>query len=47
VLRVKHYVIRTEEVYIHWIKRYNFFHQKLILAKWAWRKFRHSSRISR
>ena len=28
VLRVKHYAIRTEEVYIHWIKRYIFFHQK-------------------
>ncbi len=28
VLRVKHYAISTEEVYIHWIKRYIFFHQK-------------------
>ncbi len=28
VLRVKHYALRTEEVYVHWIKRYIFFHQK-------------------
>src|SRR3569623_2041845 len=28
VLRVKHYALRTEEVYILWIKRYIFFHQK-------------------
>jgi integron integrase len=28
VLRVKHYAIRTEEVYVHWIKRYIFFHHK-------------------
>lgn len=28
VLRVKHYAIRTEEVYILWIKRYILFHQK-------------------
>ena len=28
VLRVKHYAIRTEEVYVLWIKRYIFFHQK-------------------
>src|SRR4051794_19305719 len=28
VLRVKHYALRTEEVYLLWIKRYIFFHQK-------------------
>lgn len=28
VLRRKHYSIRTEEAYIHWIKRYIFFHNK-------------------
>ena len=28
VLRVKHYAIRTEEMYIHWIKRYILFHKK-------------------
>ena len=28
VLRVKHYALRTEEVYVLWIKRYIFFHQK-------------------
>lgn len=28
VLRVKHYALRTEEVYILWIKRCIFFHQK-------------------
>jgi hypothetical protein len=27
VLRVKYYALRTAEVYIHWIKRYIFFHQ--------------------
>jgi len=30
VLRVKHYAIRTEEVYVLWIKRFIFFHQKLM-----------------
>ena len=28
-LRVKHYSIRTEDTYIHWIKRYIYFHGKL------------------
>jgi hypothetical protein len=28
-LRVKHYAIRTEEQYLHWIKRYILFHGKL------------------
>jgi hypothetical protein len=27
-LRVKHYSIRTEELYLHWIRRYILFHQK-------------------
>ncbi|TAK45501.1 MAG: hypothetical protein EPO28_03640 [Saprospiraceae bacterium] len=27
-IRVKHYSIRTEEAYIHWIKRFIFFHEK-------------------
>ena len=27
-LRVKHYAIRTEEQYLHWIKRYILFHGK-------------------
>jgi Site-specific recombinase XerD len=27
-LRIKHYSLRTEESYLHWIKRYIFFHQK-------------------
>jgi integron integrase len=27
-IRVKHYSIRTEETYLHWIKRYILFHQK-------------------
>lgn len=27
-LRVRHYSLRTEEAYIHWIKRYIFFHNK-------------------
>ena len=27
-LRVKHYAIRTEELYLHWIKRYILFHGK-------------------
>lgn len=27
-IRVRHYSIRTEEAYIHWIKRYIFFHNK-------------------
>ncbi len=28
VLRVKHYAIRTEQAYTHWIKRYILFHHK-------------------
>ena len=28
VIRYKHYSIRTEESYVHWIKRYIFFHKK-------------------
>ena len=28
VIRFKHYSIRTEQAYIHWIKRFIFFHQK-------------------
>ena len=27
-LRLKHYSYRTEETYIHWIKRYILFHSK-------------------
>ncbi len=27
-IRVKHYSIRTEETYLHWVKRYILFHQK-------------------
>ncbi|MBL7178546.1 MAG: phage integrase N-terminal SAM-like domain-containing protein [Desulfobacteraceae bacterium] len=25
-IRLKHYSIRTEQAYVHWIKRYIFFH---------------------
>ena len=28
VLRTKHYSMKTEEAYIHWIKKYIFFHNK-------------------
>src|SRR5881628_1443010 len=28
VIRLKHYSIRTEQAYVHWIKRFIFFHQK-------------------
>ncbi len=27
-LRVRHYSYRTEQAYIHWIRRYIFFHHK-------------------
>src|SRR5437879_5824265 len=27
-LRTKHYSLKTEESYVHWIKRYIFFHNK-------------------
>ena len=27
-LRIKHYSYRTEQAYLHWIKRYIYFHQK-------------------
>ena len=27
-LRLKHYSYRTEETYLHWIRRYIFFHNK-------------------
>ena len=28
LLRVKHYSYKTEQLYIHWIKRYIYFHNK-------------------
>ena len=28
VIRLKHYTIRTEETYIHWIRRFVLFHHK-------------------
>jgi hypothetical protein len=28
VIRLKHFSIRTEETYIHWIKRFILFHEK-------------------
>ena len=28
MLRTKHYSLRTEEVYVYWIKRFIFFHHK-------------------
>lgn len=27
-LRLKHYSLRTEDTYVHWIKRYIYFHHK-------------------
>ena len=27
-IRVKHYSLRTEEAYLHWIRRFIFFHGK-------------------
>ncbi|OQZ01226.1 MAG: hypothetical protein B6D34_14115 [Candidatus Brocadia sp. UTAMX1] len=27
-IRIKHYSMRTEEAYVHWIKRFVFFHEK-------------------
>lgn len=27
-LRVRHYILRTEQAYIHWTKRFIFFHNK-------------------
>lgn len=27
-IRVKHYSMRTEEAYVHWIKRFILFHEK-------------------
>lgn len=28
VIRMKHYSMKTEEAYVHWIKKYIFFHNK-------------------
>ncbi|KAB2832909.1 MAG: hypothetical protein F9K48_09550 [Candidatus Brocadia sp.] len=33
-IRVKHYSMRTEEAYVHWIKRFIFFHEKGIHYRW-------------
>jgi integron integrase len=35
VARLKHYSIKTEQAYVHWIKRYIFFHQKRHPAEMA------------
>lgn len=32
-LRIKHYSMKTEEAYIHWIKKYIFFHNKHYLKE--------------
>ena len=36
-LRVKHYSIRTEQVYVDWIKRFIWFHDKSPVASWQHR----------
>ncbi len=33
VLRVKHYAYRTEQAYVHWIKRFILFHGKMPVSK--------------
>jgi hypothetical protein len=35
VLRYRHYSYRTEQSYIHWIKRYIYFHNKSIRGRWV------------
>ena len=34
-IRVRHYSLRTEDTYVHWIKRFIFFHNKRHPQKWA------------
>jgi hypothetical protein len=34
-IRTRHYSYRTEEAYVHWIRRYMFFHDKRHRRKWA------------
>ncbi len=34
-VRARHYSPRTEKAYVHWIKRYIFFHGKRQPARWA------------
>src|ERR687895_1568697 len=35
VIRMRHYIPRTEETYVHWIKRFIFFHNKRHPAEMA------------
>jgi hypothetical protein len=40
-LRLRHYSLRTEQAYIHWVKRYILFYGKRTLPRWArWRSVR-------
>ena len=34
-LRVKHYSLRTEELYVQWIRRFILFHGNVTRSKWA------------
>jgi hypothetical protein len=41
-IRTKHYSLRTEDQYVHWIRRFILFHNKRHPAKWArrrWKRF--------
>ncbi len=46
-LRVKHYSLRTEDAYLHWVRRFIFFHGKRHPGTWAGRRSRRSCRTSR
>ncbi len=46
VLRKKHYSIRTEQVYVDWIKRFVLFHGNAIRRIWEKLRFRNAFLIS-
>ena len=37
-IRVKHYSLRTEDAYLHWIRRFIFFTPSATRARWAGRR---------
>src|SRR5215475_1397381 len=44
-IRTRHYSYRTEKAYVHWIKRYIFFHNKRIQSRWAKRRLHNFFRV--
>ena len=45
-IRVRHYSPKTEDSYVHWIKRFIFFHNKRHPPRWAKKRLRKSFQAS-